>query len=81
MKKKKLVCGKNMKTQQLTGKLESQYLIDKAEMMTRIARLKENYNNQIKNLHRRLEDMYGVKLTEIHKKHFKLEKQLTDAAQ
>ena len=63
-------------TKQLTGKLESQYLMDTAETMTR---LKYKYNDQIKNLHKGLEDMYRVKLSNMQKKHSNSWKQLMNA--
>ena len=50
-------------TKQLTGKLESEYLMGKAEMMTWLI----NSYDQIKTLHKRLEDTDGVKLTEMQK--------------
>ena len=65
-------------TKQLQGKLESNYLMDKVNMMTYY---KDGYDNQIKTLHKRLGDMYVLKWTDMQKKHSKLEKQLMGVAQ
>ena len=64
-------------TKQLTGKLEFDYLLGEADGMTR---LKDSYDNQMKTLHKTLEDtvMYSVKLIDTQKKYSELEKQLTD---